>query len=46
MSDQPNDEAPWHSPPATHLHGLASHLVFGAVAEAVRRSVDRTLRPA
>lgn len=39
-------EAPWQSPASTHLYSLASHLVFGVVAEAVRRQVDATLRPA
>jgi hypothetical protein len=38
-------EAPWKTPVSTHLYGLTSHLVFGAVAEGVRRSVDATLAP-
>ena len=38
-------EAPWKTPASTHLYGLASHLIFGAVAEGVRRTVDATLAP-
>lgn len=38
-------EAPWKTPASTHLYGIASHLVFGAIAEGVRRSVDATLAP-
>ena len=37
-------DAPWNSPPTTHLYALASHLVFGIAAERVRRIVDGTLR--
>ena len=36
---------PWRSPLATHAYGLASHLVFGLTAEAVRRGVHDLLRP-
>jgi uncharacterized membrane protein YagU involved in acid resistance len=30
-------EAPWKTPPTTHLYGAASHVVFGTVTEGVRR---------
>ena len=39
-------EAPWRSPVSTDLYSYASHLVFGGVAEFVRRRVAGTLRPA
>jgi len=32
-------KAPTTYPPVTHLYGYASHLVFGAVTEAVRRTL-------
>lgn len=36
---------PWQTPPATHLYSIASHLVFGMVAEATRRQVNASLQP-
>jgi len=36
-------EAPWKANPATTLYSYASHLVFGGVAELVRRQVRSTL---
>ena len=36
--------SPAETPPATHLYTLASHLVFGTVAEATRRLTRRALR--
>ena len=36
-------EAPWNTPMATTVYGYASHLVFGGVAELVRRQVAGTL---
>jgi len=38
-------EAPWKSDVTTHLYGLASHLVFGLVAELTRAQVRATLEP-
>ena len=38
-------DAPWNAPASTHLYALASHAVFGLTAEAVRRTVDATLKP-
>ena len=35
--------APWWTPASTHVYALASHLVFGAVAEASRRLLRRTM---
>ena len=32
-------EAPWNTRASTHLYAVASHLVFGSVAEAARRLV-------
>jgi len=37
--------APWKTDAATHLYGLASHLVFGLVAELTRSQVRATLAP-
>jgi putative membrane protein len=37
--------APWDSPASTHAFALASHLVFGVVADLVRRQVRSTLLP-
>ena len=37
--------APWDSPASTHAFSLASHLVFGVVADLVRRQVRSTLLP-
>ena len=34
---------PTDTPPAVHLYGLASHLVFGLVAETVRRATRHAL---
>lgn len=36
-------DAPWDTPASTHAYTLASHLVFGAVAELTRRLIRRTL---
>lgn len=36
-------DPPWKTSPATHLYTLASHLVFGAAAEATRRLVRGAL---
>lgn len=36
-------DAPWKSDVGTTLYGLASHLVFGAATEAVRRPLRATL---
>jgi len=36
----------WHYTLRTHLYGYASHLVFGAVTEAVRRTLRRRAGPA
>ncbi|MFS0771147.1 DUF1440 domain-containing protein [Sphingomonas sp. 1P08PE] len=36
-------EAPWNADPTTTLYSYASHLVFGGVAELVRRQVRSTL---
>ena len=36
-------EAPWKTPIATTVYGYTSHLVFGGVAELVRRQVAGTL---
>ncbi len=36
--------APWKTDAQTQLYALASHLVFGTVAEATRRQVRATLR--
>ncbi|MBB4152389.1 putative membrane protein [Sphingomonas jinjuensis] len=36
-------EAPWKSDVGTTFYGVASHLVFGVAAEAVRRSLRATL---
>ena len=38
-------EAPWRTDAMTTLYGYASHLVFGTVAELVRRQVRSTLLP-
>ena len=38
-------EAPWKSDATTHLYALASHLVFGVVAELTRSQVRATLEP-
>jgi uncharacterized membrane protein YagU involved in acid resistance len=38
-------EPPWTTSLATHVYGLASHLVFGLVAEAVRRGIREFDRP-
>ena len=37
--------APWDSPASTHACALASHLVFGIVADLVRRQDRSTLLP-
>lgn len=37
--------APWDSPASTHAYSLVSHLVFGVVADLVRRQVRSTLLP-
>lgn len=36
-------DAPWQTPASTHAYTIASHLVFGAAAEATRRLVRRAL---
>jgi putative membrane protein len=36
--------APWHTDLSTNLYSYASHLVFGATSELVRRQVADTLR--
>ena len=36
---------PWSTSPATHAYTIASHLVFGAVAELTRRQVNASLQP-
>lgn len=36
-------DAPWKAPLSTTLYGYASHLVFGGVAELVRRQIAGTL---
>jgi len=38
-------DAPWKADAATHLYALASHLVFGVVAELTRAQVRATLGP-
>lgn len=38
-------DAPWRTGAGTHLHGYASHIVFGGVTELVRRQVRATLLP-
>lgn len=38
-------DPPWQTDASTHLYTLASHLVFGAVAEFTRRQVRATLDP-
>ena len=38
-------DAPWKAPLPTTLYAYASHLVFGATAEIVRRQVAGTLTP-
>lgn len=38
-------DAPWNTPASTHLYSLASHLVFGLVAEATRRQVGAAMQP-
>lgn len=32
-------KAPWDAPESTHLYTLASHLVFGTIAEGTRRLI-------
>lgn len=36
-------DTPWKAAPATQVHGLASHLVFGLVAEGTRRGARAAL---
>jgi len=38
-------DPPWKAGASTHLYTLASHLVFGMVAELTRRQVRATLEP-
>jgi putative membrane protein len=38
-------EAPWKAPLTTTLYAYASHLIFGRIAEIVRRQVAGTLTP-
>ena len=38
-------DAPWQAPLSTTLYAYASHLVFGATAEIIRRQVAGTLTP-
>ena len=39
-------QPPWRAPASSHLYSLASHMMFGVVAELVRSRVDSTLAPA
>ena len=37
-------DAPWKTPPSTHLYSVASHIVFGTVTEGVRRVLREWMR--
>ena len=37
-------DAPWKTPPSTHLYSVASHIVFGTVTEGVRRVLRGWMR--
>lgn len=36
-------DGPWEASPSTHLYTLASHLIFGTIAEGTRRRVRGTI---